>query len=82
MGTLTYPKKGQKGSRPGAEVQPYTYTLRCVYWDRANIGKNPEQRMRELFLNEYGKRPMPERPMADADDSIPVSPSKTQLHGR
>lgn len=79
MATVTYPKSGKVGARPGKKAAGREERCGNPYWWRPGLGKSDEVRLKELYSNEYGQRPVE---FEKVEKAIPVMPSRTIIHGR
>ena len=68
---VTYPKSTKK---PYPERKPRSETTDSVYHARPRLGKSDEVRMRNLQLNDYGKK---SQNRDDFDGGVRVNPART-----
>jgi hypothetical protein len=83
MKTVGYAKKGKTGASPGKGPgaggrQAKSELLGSPYITRHTMGDD-EKRARELYANDYGKKPAPE---PGEIKGLPVSWRSTVIHGR
>ena len=68
---VTYPKTGGK---PAPEKKPRAETTDSVYHARPRLGRSDDARMRNLHMNDYGKKP---QNRDEFDGGVRVSPART-----
>lgn len=73
-----YKKKGKMSSRQFDEEAELAERFGSMFFWRPSMGKS-EDRLAQLYGNEYGKKPMTAKERAEAadKDGIPVSPMRT-----